>query len=159
MFYYLQDTAAVAAVAAVAATPTTEAVAAVTAVAHVLISDKRKAYLLTYEGLDFTKSASWTTEQNKKGANFEKLWGQETSSGSGIYNFQPPLFVDFIQKKIRAEYQDVYLTFNYVEAALVPENYEDPFLITMKSTIKTFTSIESTKYISIFFREVVIETD
>jgi len=36
-------------------------------------------------------------------------------------------FNKFIESKITSEYQTVYLTFNYVEAALSPENYETPY--------------------------------
>ena len=68
-------------------------------------------------------------------------------------------FNNFIQNRITGEYQTVYLTFNYVEAALSPENFDSPFEYTMKSTIKTYTSIASTKYINIYFREIEVQTD
>jgi hypothetical protein len=62
---------------------------------------------------------------------------------------------DYIEDQI----SNTYFTFNYVEGAVVAENYEEPFEYSMKSTIKTYGSIEATKLVSIYFRDVVVNTD
>jgi len=64
-----------------------------------------------------------------------------------------------IRDYIKDEIGKTYFTFNYVEGAVIPENYTDPFAYTMKSTIKTYGSIENTKLVNIFFREVVVNSD
>lgn len=68
-------------------------------------------------------------------------------------------FQNFIKSRIEVEYQSLYLTFSYPEAALVPDNYGDPFQYNLISTIRTYTSIDFTKYINIFFREIEVQSD
>lgn len=64
-----------------------------------------------------------------------------------------------IRSAINNQIGKVQFTFNYVEAAVKPENYEEPFSYTIKSTIKLYGSIMSTKIANIYFRETIVNTD
>lgn len=51
------------------------------------------------------------------------------------------------------------MTFSYAEANVDPENLTQTFKYNMKSTIRIFTSINQTKYVSLFFRKLEVETE
>lgn len=67
--------------------------------------------------------------------------------------------VRLIREAITEQIGRIQFTFNYVEAAIKPENFEEPFAYTMKSTIKLYGSIASTKVANIYFRETMVNTD
>lgn len=67
--------------------------------------------------------------------------------------------IELIREAINKQIGKTYFTFNYVEAAVKPENYDKPFAYTMKSTVKLYGSINSTKIANIYFRETKVKTD
>lgn len=67
--------------------------------------------------------------------------------------------MEWVQNKILEIYQQVFLTFSFTEAELLPENLDQTFKYSMKSTIRIFTSINSTKYVSLFFKKIKVETE
>lgn len=67
--------------------------------------------------------------------------------------------ITLIKEEIYKQIGNIYFTFNYVEAAVKPENYEQPFSYSMKSNVKSYGSIESTKIVNMFFRESQVRTD
>lgn len=68
-------------------------------------------------------------------------------------------FVSFVESQIRSLVKDTYLNFNYVEATLDSSNYTNPLQYSMKSIIKTHTSIDTIKYVHVYFRELEVDTD
>jgi len=99
-----------------------------------------------------------TTTFDTKRTEFIQAFGMEPGSYAN-----PPSDIQkwggFIDDFITAATQKTYLTFNYMEATLNPQNYSEPFDLTMKSTIKAYTSLNSIKYINLYFRTIQVETD
>jgi len=65
----------------------------------------------------------------------------------------------WIEDLIRDYISDTYLTFNYVDATVEPENYDMPIHHTMNSNLKTHTSVNTRKNLHVFYRELISETD
>lgn len=63
------------------------------------------------------------------------------------------------QNLIQNYFQKIVLTISYGEAGIDPENLKKTFRYDMKSTLRTYSRIETTKFVSAFFRQMVVTTE
>lgn len=61
--------------------------------------------------------------------------------------------------KIAEDTADTYFTLSYTEGAVEPDNYEQPFSFFLKTAAKIYGSVENTKLVNMFWKEVEVNTD
>ena len=68
-------------------------------------------------------------------------------------------FLEFIEKEIKKEFEDMTITLSYIEGAIDVYDYDDPYNLIMTQRIKVHPTIDYQKRIHVYFRIIETNTD
>lgn len=80
-------------------------------------------------------------------------------SGAGAVVTKCNEVLQRIPKKIEEVTSATYFTLSYTEGAVKPDNYDQPFVFFLKTGARIYGSVENTKLVNMFWKEVEVNTD